>query len=59
MLDLGTMLAGTQYRGDFEKRIKQVMDGVAGESKNNIVYIDEIHNMVGTSKQTPHALTNV
>ena len=47
MLDLGTMLAGTQYRGDFEKRIKQVMDGVAGESNNNIVYIDEIHNMVG------------
>jgi len=47
MLDLGTMLAGTQYRGDFEKRIKQVMDGVATESSNNIVYIDEIHNMVG------------
>ena len=47
MLDLGTMLAGTQYRGDFEKRIKMVMDGVAGESSNNIVYIDEIHNMVG------------
>ena len=47
MLDLGTMLAGTQYRGDFEKRIKQVMDGVSGESKNNIIYIDEIHNMVG------------
>ena len=47
MLDLGTMLAGTQYRGDFEKRIKQVMDGVSGESNNNIVYIDEIHNMVG------------
>ena len=47
MLDLGTMLAGTQYRGDFEKRIKMVMDGVAGESGNNIVYIDEIHNMVG------------
>ncbi|UKK52867.1 ATP-dependent Clp protease ATP-binding subunit ClpA [Prevotella sp. E2-28] len=47
MLDLGTMLAGTQYRGDFEKRIKQVMDGVSGESRNNIIYIDEIHNMVG------------
>ena len=47
MLDLGTMLAGTQYRGDFEKRIKLVMDGVSGESKNNIIYIDEIHNMVG------------
>lgn len=47
MLDLGTMLAGTQYRGDFEKRIKQVMDGVANENKNNIIYIDEIHNLVG------------
>ena len=47
MLDLGTMLAGTQYRGDFEKRIKQLMDGVSAESNNNIVYIDEIHNMVG------------
>lgn len=47
MLDLGTMLAGTQYRGDFEKRIKQVMDGVSNESKNNIIYIDEIHNLVG------------
>ena len=47
MLDLGTMLAGTQYRGDFEKRIKMVMDGVAAESTNNIVYIDEIHNLVG------------
>ena len=47
LLDLGTMLAGTQYRGDFEKRIKQVMDGISAESNNNIVYIDEIHNMVG------------
>ena len=46
-LDLGTMLAGTQFRGDFEKRIKQVMDGVTHESGNNIVYIDEIHNLVG------------
>ena len=46
-LDMGTLLAGTQYRGDFEKRIKQVMDGVQGESDNNIVYIDEIHTLVG------------
>jgi len=47
MLDLATMLAGTQYRGDLEDRIKQVMDGVAKESDNNIIYIDEIHNLVG------------
>ena len=46
-LDLGTLLAGTQYRGDFENRIKQIMDGVQEESKNNIVYIDEIHTLVG------------
>ena len=46
-LDLGTLLAGTQFRGDFEKRIKEVMDGIIKESDNNIVYIDEIHNLVG------------
>ena len=46
-LDLGTLLAGTQFRGDFEKRIKEVMDGIISESDNNIVYIDEIHNLVG------------
>ena len=46
-LDMGTLLAGTQYRGDFENRIKQIMDGVQDESDNNIVYIDEIHTLVG------------
>ena len=46
-LDIGTLLAGTQFRGDFEKRIKEVMDGISGEAGNNIVYIDEIHNLVG------------
>ena len=46
-LDLGTLLAGTQFRGDFEKRIKEVMDGIISESDNNSVYVDEIHNLVG------------
>ena len=46
-LDIGTLLAGTQYRGDFENRIKMIMDGVQQESDNNIVYIDEIHTLVG------------
>ena len=45
-LDLGGLLAGTQYRGDFEKRFKKVMDGICGE-ENAIVYIDEIHNIIG------------
>jgi len=46
-LDLGTLLAGTQYRGDFENRIKQIMEGIQQESDKNIVYIDEIHTLVG------------
>lgn len=45
-LDLGSLLAGTQYRGDFEKRFKRVMDSINREEKP-IVYIDEIHNIVG------------
>ena len=45
-LDLGTLLAGTQYRGDFEKRFREIMDGIQKEDKP-IVYIDEIHNIVG------------
>lgn len=45
-LDLGAMLAGTQYRGDFEKRIKKILDSLKKHEKP-IVYIDEIHNIVG------------
>ena len=45
-LDLGGLIAGTQYRGDFEKRFKEIMDGLSGESKP-ILYLDEIHNIVG------------
>ena len=48
MLDMGTLLAGTQYRGEFESRIKMIMDGIQNEGENNIVYIDEIHTLVGT-----------
>ena len=46
MLDLGGMLAGTQYRGDFEKRFKMVLEAIEKEEKP-IVYIDEIHNLSG------------
>ena len=45
-IDLAGMLAGTQYRGEFEKRIKMVMDGMMKDGKA-IAYIDEIHNLVG------------
>lgn len=45
-LDLGGMLAGTQYRGDFEKRFKKVLSEIEKE-KAPIIYIDEIHNLSG------------
>ncbi|MBD5357637.1 MAG: AAA domain-containing protein [Bacteroides sp.] len=45
-LDLGNLIAGTQFRGDFEKKIKEIMDGVEKE-ENPIIYIDEIHSLVG------------
>ena len=45
-LDLGGMLAGTQYRGDFEKRFKKVLSEIGKEEKP-IIYIDEIHNLSG------------
>ena len=49
MMDMATMVAGTQFRGDFEKRIKMVMEGLAAEG-NAILYIDEIHNLVGAGR---------
>ena len=48
-LDLGSLIAGTQYRGDFEKRLKSVMRGISAE-RGAILYIDEIHNIVGAGQ---------
>lgn len=45
-LDLGGLLAGTKYRGDFEERMKNVLN-ILNEKEKAIVYIDEIHNVVG------------
>jgi ATP-dependent Clp protease ATP-binding subunit ClpA len=46
-LEMGSLVAGTQYRGEFEDRILRIMKGVSQE-KNAIVYIDEIHTLVGS-----------
>lgn len=54
-MDIGTMLAGSQFRGDFEKRIKNVMDGIRKEGKA-IVYIDEVHNLIGAGKGSEGAM---
>jgi len=45
-LDMGSMLAGTKYRGDFEKKLKAVLKEVS-KKKNAILFIDEIHTVVG------------
>ena len=48
-LHLGTLLSGTQYRGQLEKRLLSIIDGMAEEG-NTIAYIDEIHNLVGAGQ---------
>ena len=45
-LDLGALLAGTKYRGDFEKRLKSVLSGLQARDKA-ILFIDEIHTIIG------------
>ena len=45
-LDMGTLLAGTKFRGDFEERLKAVIQAIEAE-KNGILFIDEIHTVVG------------
>jgi ATP-dependent Clp protease ATP-binding subunit ClpA len=50
-LDLGMLLAGTKYRGDFEKRFKAVLKALSRQT-GAIVFIDEIHNLVGAGSAT-------
>ena len=45
-LDLGSLIAGTKYRGDFEKRLKGVLTELK-KSPNSILFIDEIHTVIG------------
>jgi len=46
-LDLAGMVAGTKYRGEFEERLKSVIDEITGNSDELIVFIDELHMVVG------------
>ncbi|KPF66393.1 ATP-dependent Clp protease ATP-binding subunit ClpA [beta proteobacterium AAP99] len=45
-LDMGSLLAGTKYRGDFEQRLKAVLKQLK-ETKNSVLFIDEIHTLIG------------
>jgi ATP-dependent Clp protease ATP-binding subunit ClpA len=54
-LDLGALLAGTRYRGDFEERVKQVLERLTKEP-NAILFIDEIHALVGAGAASGGAM---
>ncbi len=46
-LDLSGVVAGTRYRGDFEERLKKLVDEVREHADELVVFIDEIHTIVG------------
>src|SRR5688572_3763421 len=54
-LDLGALVAGTRYRGDFEERVKQVLDRLSKED-GAILFIDEIHSLVGAGAASGGAM---
>ncbi|MGL4241349.1 MAG: AAA family ATPase, partial [Beijerinckiaceae bacterium] len=54
-LDMGTLLAGTRYRGDFEERLKQVMKEIEQHPKA-ILFIDEIHTVIGAGATSGGAM---
>ncbi len=49
-LDLGALLAGAKYRGEFEERLKAVLTEIAGSEGRILLFIDEVHNIVGAGR---------
>ena len=49
-LEMGSLMAGTKYRGDFEERMKSLLDFIKSKAGEAILFIDEIHQIVGAGK---------
>ncbi len=49
-LDLGALIAGAKYRGEFEERLKAILEELDDSDGNILLFIDEIHNLVGAGK---------
>ena len=50
VLDLAALIAGAKYRGEFEERLKAVLNDLAKDDGNTLIFIDEIHTLVGAGK---------
>ncbi len=54
-LDMGVLIAGTRYRGDFEERLKSIINEIE-KNKNFILFVDEIHSLIGTGSTSGNSM---